>query len=150
MSDASKKSYISQVAHFYLAPELRSVATVLYLGVFGYMTLYYIDSLFLAVRFLFYVLLGHTALSGVSYLFTGMAFVISLMAPFFISLYAIFVLHKVWHKPNWATYAKWAITFIIVIGGIILIILSDEAARLAARQDVMQGFIEDASLSGKI
>src|SRR3954470_5522402 len=96
-----KSSYLSEVAHFYFAPELRSVATILYLGVFGYITLYYLDSIFLAIRFLFYILFGHTALGGISYLFTGMAFVLTLVAPFFISFYSIFVLHRIWHAPEW-------------------------------------------------
>jgi hypothetical protein len=145
-----KSSYMGQVARFYLAPELRSIATVFYLGVFGYITLYYVDSLFLAIRFLFYIVLGHTALTGTSYLFTGMAFVLTLVAPFFVAFYSIFLLHKIWHKPEWATLAKWSITIAIALGGIILIVLSDEAAQIAARQPSMQSFIEDANLTGRI
>lgn len=151
MADVTKtKSYIQQVAEFYFAPELRSVATVLYLGVFGYFTLYYLDNVFLAIKFLFYVITGHTALSGIAYLFTGMAFVISLVIPFFVSLYSIFVLHKIWHKPQWATYVKWTITVVIILGGIILIVLADSTSRLSARQDVMRSFVEDANLAGRI
>jgi hypothetical protein len=152
MTEANKNdtSYIGQVMRFYFAPELRSIATILYLGVFGYMTLYYLDSLLLAIKFLLYVLFGHTALLGIAYLFTGMAFVIALVAPFFIAFYSIFVLHKIWHKPGWAGYVKWSITAAIVIGGVILVILSDEAARLAARQEVMRSFVEDANIAGRI
>lgn len=145
-----KPSYMSEVIHFYFAPELRSVATILYLGVFGYCTIYYIDNIFLAIRFLIHLIIGHTALQGIPYLFTGMAFVISLVFPFFISFYSIFVLHKIWHKPNWAVYAKWFMTLVILVTGIFLIIFSDEAARLSARQDVMRSFVEDAGISGKI
>jgi hypothetical protein len=145
-----KASYMSEVTRFYFSPELRSVATLFYLGVFGYFTLYYIDNLFLAIRFLIYVILGHTALAGIAYLFTGMAFVVSLVIPFFLSFYSIFVLHRIWEKPHWATYVKWMITFAMIIGGVFLIILSNEAARLAARQDVMRSFVEDANLAGRI
>jgi hypothetical protein len=148
--DKKKKSYMGEVAHFYFAPELRSVATIFYLGIFGYFTLYYIDNLFLAVRFIVYVILSHTALMGTAYLFTGMAFVVSLILPFFVSFYSIFVLHKIWHKPQWAAYAKALVTAAVIVGGILLIILSDDAARLAARQDVMRSFVEDANLTGKI
>ena len=150
LTPENKSSYLNQVMHFYFAPELRSVATILYLGVFGYFTIYYIDSLFLAIRFLVYILLGHTALGGTAYLFTGMAFVVTLVAPFFISFYSIFVLHKIWHKPGWAIYIKWAITAVIILGSFTLIILADEASRLAARQDVMRSFVEDAGISGRI
>jgi hypothetical protein len=145
-----KPSYLSQLAHFYFAPELRTVATILYLGVFGYFCIYYLDNLFLALRFILYILMGHTALQGVEYLFTGMAFVVSLVFPFFISFYSIFVLHRIWHKPDWAVYVKWLMTLIIIVFGVLLIIISDEAARLSARQDVMRSFVEDAGIAGKI
>jgi hypothetical protein len=152
MADDSKKkdSYMSQVAHFYFAPELRSVATILYLGIFGYFTLYYVDNLFLAIKFLVYVILGHTALSGTAFLFTGLAFVIFLVLPFFVSFYSIFVLHKIWHKPEWAMYAKAIVTALIIVGSLLIIVISDGAARAAARHDVMRSFVEDANLTGKI
>src|SRR6185369_10519513 len=105
--------YLKEVAGFYFSPDIRSIGALLYLGIFGYFVLYYIDNLFLAVRFLSYVLLGHTALSGSGYLFSGLAFVICLVLPFFASLYAIFVLHRVWSKSTWANYSKWLITFLI-------------------------------------
>lgn len=141
---------MSQVVHFYFAPELRSVATILYLGVFGYFTIYYIDNIFLAIRFLIYMIMEHTALMGTAYLFTGMAFVISLVFPFFVSFYSIFVLHKVWHKPDWAVYVKWFMTIVITVVGVFCIIVADEASRLAARQDIMRSFVEDAGILGKI
>ncbi|MBI5134097.1 MAG: hypothetical protein HZA81_01805 [Candidatus Taylorbacteria bacterium] len=145
-----KESYMRHVLHFYFAPELRSVGTIFYLVIFGYFTLYYVDNLLLAIKFLFHTLLGGTALTGISYLFTGMAFVISLVLPFFISFYSIFVLHRIWHTPQWAIYIKWLMTAVIIAGSLFLIILSDESARVAARQDVMRGFIEDSNLTGRI
>lgn len=148
--DKKKPSYMSQVVHFYFAPELRSVATILYLGIFGYFTIYYIDNIFLAIRFLTYIIMEHTALMGTAYLFTGMAFVISLVFPFFVSFYSIFVLHKIWHKSDWAVYVKWFMTLVITIAGIFFIIVADEASRLAARQDIMRSFVEDAGILGKI
>lgn len=152
MADApkDKRSYLKQVAHFYFAPDIRSVGTIAYLAIFGYFSLYYIDNIFLAVRFLLYVLFGHTALSGTTFLFVGMLFVISLALPFFISFYSIFILHKVWDKPTWAAYVKWLMTILIAMGTIFVIIISDGTARFAARHPSMQSFIEDANLNGKI
>lgn len=145
-----KESYIKQVAHFYFAPELRSVGTIFYLLIFGYFTLYYVDNLLVALRFVFHTIVAGTALMGTSYLFIGVAFVISLVLPFFISFYSIFVLHKIWHTPQWAFYIKWLMTALVVAGAIFFVVLSDESARIAARQDAMRSFIEDSGLSGKI
>lgn len=143
-------TYLAGVTHFYFAPEIRSVLTLLYLGIFGYFSLYYIDSIFLAIRFLLYVVLGHTALQGVTHLFIGMLFVISLVCPFFISFYSIFVLPRIWKKQEWATYVKWLVTSLVIAGGICIIIISDSLSRSMARQDTMQSFIEDTGLSARI
>ncbi|MEN9622193.1 MAG: hypothetical protein RLZZ67_627 [Candidatus Parcubacteria bacterium] len=145
-----KPSYAQELARFYFAPELRSLVTLLYLGVFGYFSLYYMDNLTVAIRYLIHVTFGHTALLGISHLFIGMIFLVSLAFPFFLSIYSIFVLHKVWDKPQWATYIKWLVTFVMIIGGILLIIGADQSARWAARQHVMQSFVEDANLTGRI
>lgn len=143
-------AYLKQIFSFYFAPELRSVGTLLYLGIFGYFTIYYVDNLFLAVRFLIYVLLGHTALSGTAYLFAGLLFVICLVLPFFASFYSIFVLHRIWEKPTWSPYSKWLITILMLIISILIILISEKGSKFAARQDTMQSFIEDVGLSGKI
>ncbi|MDE1875023.1 MAG: hypothetical protein KGI79_02400 [Patescibacteria group bacterium] len=143
-------SYLKEVARFYFAPDLRSIGTLLYLGVFGYCAIYYVNNIFLALRFVLYIILGHTVLSGTSFLFTGMVFVIGLVLPFLISFYAIFILHRVWDKKTWATYAKWAVTILIAIVSILVIIASDDLAIYAAHQQTMASFMEDANLTGRI
>ena len=147
---SKKTSYLHHLVEFYFAPELRSIVTLPFLGIFGYFTLYYVDSVLLALRYLIYVTFGHTALQGISHLFIGMLFIISLALPFFISLYSIFVLHRMWDKPEWAVYVKWIMTFVMILGGIILIIGCDRLARFSARQDALQSFVEDANISGRI
>jgi hypothetical protein len=152
MADDKKKtpSYLSQVTHFYLAPELRSLATGLYLGIFGFFSLYYLDNLFLAIRFVIYVVFDETALKGIGYLFVGMLFTVALIAPFFISFYSIFLIQKICHMPEWKRSTKWLVTAAVVVIGVFLIVLTDDIARSAARQDVMRSFVEDANLTGRI
>ncbi|HEY0908487.1 MAG TPA: hypothetical protein VGE35_04025 [Candidatus Paceibacterota bacterium] len=146
----SKPTYYQELIKFYFAPELRSIVTLLYLGIFSYFSLYYISSAIVSIQYLVYVTFGKTALQGIGHLFVGMAFIVSMAAPFLLSFYSIFVLHKVWDKPHWATYIKWLVTFTMIIGGIILIIISDSTARWAAREPTMQTFIEDSGLSNRI
>lgn len=146
----AKPSYFQEFAKFYFAPELRSIVTLLYLGIFSYFTLYYVSSALIAIQYLVYVTFGQSALQGIGHLFVGMAFIVSMSAPFLLSFYSIFVLHKIWENPQWATYIKWAITTAMIIGGILVIIMADSAARWSARQPAMQTFIEDSGLSGRI
>lgn len=153
MADKDKKegrSFLGDIAHFYFRPDLHSVGALAYLTVFGFFTFYYIDNVGLAVRFLFYLISHSTALSGTALLFTGLSFVISLVMPFAVSLYAIFLLYEIWKRPSWSSHLKWVVTVVITIGAIFIILIADEAAHLAARAPVMQSFIEDANLTGKI
>jgi hypothetical protein len=149
-SKDKEESYLKEVLHFYFSPELRTIGTLIYFGVFGYFTLYYIDNIFLTFKFMLYILLGHTALSGTGFLFAGVIFVLSLIMPFFISFYSIFVLHRVWDKRSWSGSAKWITTGLIVLVSLLIIVVSDNAARAAARKPAMQSFIEDANLTGKL
>ena len=146
----AKRPYLTEMIHFYFAPELRSAFTIFYLIVFGFFAFYYVDNLFLAMRFLWHVTSGTTALYGTSYLFTGMAFVVALIIPFSMSLYSLFVLFEIWRKRIWSNYLKWVVTFILMIGTILAVMMADETARLAARADTMRSFIEDMNLTGRI
>jgi len=149
-SKDAKKSYLRELVSFYLAPELRSVATISHLVIFGYFALFYIDSLFLALRFLWYIATDSTALQGIPFLLSGMAFFVCLILPFSASVYSIFVMHAVWSKEGWKSTAKWMASLAVIAGALGIIALTDEGARLAARQPAMQSFVEDANLTGKI
>ena len=152
MADSKKTetSYFQELIHFYFAPSMRSVATTFHLVAFGYFAFYYIDSLILALRFLWRIAFGSTALQGIPFMLSGMAFVICLVLPFSVSIYSIFVLHTVWTKTTWKAPGKWLVSLVIVAGSLFIIMLTDEGARLAARQPTMQSFIEDAGLTGRI
>lgn len=152
MADSKKPepSYFQEILHFYFAPGLRSVATTFYLVVFGYFSFYYIDSLFLALRFLWHLAFGSTALQGIPFMLSGMAFVLCLVLPFSVSLYSIFVMHTVWSRSSLKTAGKWLLSILVVVGSLFIIMITDEGARLAARQPSMQSFIEDAGLVGRI
>jgi O-antigen ligase len=149
-SKKEEKSYLQDLLGFYFAPELRSLATIFHLVVFGYFALFYLDSVFLAIRFLWYIATDSTALMGIPFLLSGMAFVLCLILPFSVSVYSIFVMHSLWAKPDMRGTLKWIISLIVIIGSFVIIALTDEGARAAARQPAMQSFVEDANLTGKI
>lgn len=150
VSNKDGKTYLQELLHFYFAPGMKSVATIFYLVVFGYFAFYYIDSVFLALKFLWHIAFGSTALQGVAFLFSGMSFVLCLILPFSVSLYSILVMHTIWTKPSWKITGKWIVSCIVIAGSITIIMITDEGARLAARQPQMQSFIEDANLTGRI
>ncbi|MFA6158942.1 MAG: hypothetical protein WC763_04980 [Candidatus Paceibacterota bacterium] len=149
-SKPEKKSYTSELLSFYFAPELRSIATIFHLVIFGYFALFYVDGVFLAIRFLWYIATDSTALQGIPFLLTGMAFFVCLILPFSVSVYSIFVMHAVWAKPDWKGAAKWVASLAIIGSALGIIALTDAGARAAARQPSMQSFVEDTNLTGRI
>ncbi len=144
------KSRLKRLVRFYFRPQLRSVATIFYLIVFGYCAIYYADGVSLAIKFLFYIGGDSSALTGIHLLFTGLAFVISLVLPFATCFYAILVLPVIWRETDWSLEMKWIMSFIVAIGAFFIIMVTDTSARLAANQPAMQSFIEDVGLNGKI
>lgn len=141
---------MKNLLRFYLTPGIHSVATLLFLAIFSFFALYYLDNVFVALRYLVYVLMSHTALTGIVHLFVGMAFVVALAFPFALSIYSILVLPHVWEKKEWSGYVKAGMTALIIAGGVVLMAFADGASRAAARHPSMQSFVEDAGLSGRI
>lgn len=141
---------MKNLLRFYLAPSVHSVGIILYLAVFGFFAFYYLDNVFLALRYLFYILLSHTALAGFGHLLVSLCFVIALAFPFALSIYSILVLPHIWERKDWSKYVKAGMTGLIVAGGILLMAFADAASRSAARHPSMQSFVEDAGLNGRI
>jgi hypothetical protein len=146
----AKKSYLSEVVHFYFAPKLRSVFTIFFLLVYGFFVIYYIDNVFLALHYIFYILTGNNVLQDTSYLLWGLSFILTLMIPFSVSIYSIFLVFDVWEKTDWSKYAKGIITLLIILGGLVSIAIMDDAARAVARHNALSSFIEDINLTGRI
>ena len=145
-----KKSYFKELVHFYFAPKLRSVLTIFFLIVYGFFVIYYLDNVFLALHYIFYIVLGSNVLQDTSYLLWGLLFILTLVLPFSISVYSIFLLFDIWCKTDWSKYVKSVITALCIIFGLITISVMDDAARSVARQDELASFIEDANLTGRI
>jgi len=148
--EEKKPTYIDKLITYYFAPEMRSIFTVFFLIIFSYIAFYYIDNLFLAFKFLLYILFGTTALQGTAFLFTGLLFIIALVFPFSTSIYAILVLERIWAKPIWTNTIKWLLTIALIFGSSLIIVISDDLARFAGKTESMRSFIEDAGLVNKL
>lgn len=146
-----KKSYLSQVVHFYFAPRIQSVFKMLYLIVFGYTLIYYFHNVLLAISFVWYTMHTSSVFQSLDHLFWGIGFVMTLIIPFTLSLSAIFILYRIWReRDEWAFDIKILITTLMIIGGIFMIIFMDVTSHIVAKQNALQSFIEDAGLNGRI
>lgn len=147
----AQPSYMANLMHFYFAPRLRSVFTMLYLILFGYTLIYYFHNVLLAINFVFYTMYTSSVFQSIDHLFWGIFFIISLIIPFSMSLTAIFLLFRIWKEQHdWSLELKIIITALIIVGGLFIIVLMDYTAHIVARQDALQSFIEDVGLNGRI
>lgn len=141
--EQKKEPYLKRLISFYFAPVWYSFLTILYLLFFVYFTVFYSGHVLIAYRFLVYTLKNSVSLLGLSYLFWGVAFIITLVIPFSISLYAIFFLNNLWSNDTykWEKDRKILVTALIVVGVPLLIIFLDSIIRIVANQEVLREFV---------
>lgn len=133
-------SYAKQMFTFYFAPIWQSFFRIFYLIFFSYFAIFHSGKIWVAIKFIFYTLWNSTALIGLSYLFWGVTFLISLIIPLSISLYAIPLLFKVWSEKNKLS-NKFLATLVLVLGIPLIIILMDEVIRATINQPILREFV---------
>ena len=141
------QSYVGKVTHFYFAPVMRAIFSTLYLTFFLYFILFYAKNVFLAVAFLFYTVITSTPLLNLSYLFWGAAFVISLLIPFTLSVYAIFLPYEISIQPEWHKVRKGLLIALVLFTTLDAIIITDYAIRYVAKQTPIVPFAETHKLT---
>jgi membrane protein YdbS with pleckstrin-like domain len=105
----------------------------------------------LAFKYIFYTVVTSTVLLSISHLFWGILFILTLILPFTLSLYAVFLLYQVWKKHDtWSWHIRFATISLFVIGSISAIVVMDDLVRYVASQDELRSFIEDHYLNGRI
>ncbi|MBI2627833.1 MAG: hypothetical protein HYW71_00135 [Candidatus Niyogibacteria bacterium] len=144
-----KKGYLKEVFRFYFKPNWQSaVLTTFYLFFFSYFAVFYIGNVWLAIKFIWYTMIHSGSLLGLSYLFWGVLFLITLIVPFSVSVYALILLYEIWLK-DWEKKDKVLGTILLIISVPVLIILTDEIVRVAASRDVLREFSQLNSLNIK-
>lgn len=148
--DLQRKNYLKRILEFYFAPVWQSALTILYLVFFLYFSAFFIGNLKLAIQFIVYTIVNSGILLGLPYLFWGVIFVITLIIPFSVSLYALLLLYEIWSK-DWEQKQKILGTVMIIVLVPIIIVGIDEILRAVAQQDVLRTFVSNhnLNLSGK-
>ena len=145
-----EKSMLKQLFNFYFANSWYSFFTISYLLFFLYSALFYFDNVILAIKFLFYTFGLSTPLLELNYLFWGVVFIISLIIPFSVSIYALFILHNLWEKSNMQRKQKFVTTIFVIIVTTIIIVSMDDVIRIVAKQDPLSDFVQKNELSHRL
>jgi hypothetical protein len=141
-----KKPYLKQLIAFYFAAKWRSFFTILYLLTFVYFSVFYLGNLLIALRFVSYTIRNSVLLLGLDYLFWGVAFIISLVIPFAVSFYAIFLLFEIW-RGSFDHQQRTIATVLIIILVPLIVVSMDYIIRIVADQSVLQDFVVTNGLS---
>lgn len=136
-----KQSYLKQVTQFYFAPIWQSFFTIFYLLFFFYFIVFHSGKIWLAFKLITYTFGNSSELLGLSYLFLGVVFLISLIIPFSVSVYAILLLFEVWKETTWEQSVRLFVTALIIVTVPLLIIVMDDIIRLVGSQPQLQEFI---------
>jgi len=151
MAEEKKPSYWRRVVHFYLAPRWQSFFSAVYLLFFGYFALFYIGHLVIALKFMLYTVRQSTLLLGLEYLFSGTLFLIALIVPFSVSVYAIVLGYELKHRP-WPRERKYAAAALLFIVVPVIVITADLLVRVVAEGETLRDFVEthNLHLDGKL
>jgi hypothetical protein len=80
------------------------------------------------------------------YLFWGASFVVMLVIPFSISLYAIFIPFELMRKLDWTRNQKIAVAFIVALATIDIVVASDIIVRIIEKQPPIVRFLQEIEL----
>lgn len=103
--------------------------------------MFHSGKLWLAFKFILYTLGNSTELLGLSYLFLGVVFLIALIVPFSVSIYAILLLFEIWQEMQWEQSVKLFVTALIIVIVPLLIIVMDDIIRFIGSQEELREFV---------
>jgi len=144
------KTAWQNLKQFYFRANWQSLLALAYLFLFLYFSLFYLDNIFLAIKFIFRTFMVSTTLLSLAHVIWGAIFVVALLTPFAISVSMIFALPKIWTKENWKKDQKILATVVAFIVALLAIVIADDLIRAVATQDVLDIFIEGSSLKIQI
>lgn len=141
-----ERSYFKKILSYYFAPVWESFFKILYLIFFFWFLVFNSGKLLIAFNFFLDTLFQSPSVLTIEYLFWGVVFIISLIIPFSISLYAIILFYEIW-TGAWQKSYKFLSTTAIILAIPLVIILMDDVTRTAGNQEPLIPFVEEHNLN---
>ncbi len=141
-----KETYFKKVIKFYFAPLWRTIFASLYLLFFGYFVIFFFDYIVLALRFLYYTFRLPTVMLTLDYLFWGASFVVLLVIPFSVSLYALVIPFELMKKLDWTKKQKIIGALLVCFATLDIIVLTNLLIHIAESQPPLVRFLQTIEL----
>jgi len=138
MENTNQKQTLSK---FYFSSSWYSLFTTIYLFLFAFFAVFYLDNVFLAIAFVFRTLFASTTLLPMSAAVWGAIYIISLLIPFTISIFAIFALPKIWRNPKWKKDQSLLITIGLTVVILIIMLLASDLIQTIGKLDALAPFV---------
>ena len=135
-----KKSYLKRMLSFYFAPVWQSFFRIFYLIFFAYFAIFHSGKVIIAGKFIIYTIKNSVFLLGLGYLFWGVAFIVTLIVPFSISIYSLLLFYEIWQSA-WENKQKILISLFIFFATPLMIIVMDDIIRYVASQEELREFV---------
>lgn len=143
------ETYLRRIINFYLAPSWTSLLTTVYLIFFGYFVLYFAHNILLALKYAWFVLQNSQTMFGLNYLFWGVTFVLALIVPFSVSLYALAIPYEITEK-KWRLDRKIIAIALLIALVVLTVVIMDSVLSYAASHEPILGFVRDHNLDIKM
>jgi len=143
-----EQSYLRRIIDFYLKPSWTSLLTTVYLIFFGYFVIYFAHNILLALKYVWFVVKNSQTMFGLDYLFWGVAFILALVVPFSVSLYALAIPYEVFEK-SWRLEKKVLAVAILILLVILTVIMMDSLLSYTSSHQPMLQFVHDNGLDIK-
>jgi len=138
MENTVKKQTLKQ---FYFNSSWYALFTTSYLFLFFFFAIFYLDNVFSAIGFIFRTLFVSTTLVPMSHAVWGAVYVISLLIPFTISIFAIYALPNIWGRLNWKNDQKLLTTIALTFVILIVMLIASDLIQTIGRMDVLVPFV---------
>ena len=132
---------MQSLKRFYFKSRWQSSLTIPYLFLFLYFAIFYIDNVFLAIRFIFRTFTVSTTLLSLAHVIWGAIFVVALSMPFVISLAMIDILPNIWKHIGWKKDQKILITIIAITVAIFLMAIANDLIITVGNQSILDVFL---------
>ncbi|MCK4918356.1 MAG: hypothetical protein KAS02_01040 [Candidatus Pacebacteria bacterium] len=133
---------MQSLKRFYFTSKWESLLTIPYLFLFLYFAIFYIDNIFLAIRFIFRTFTVTTTLLSLSHVIWGAVFVVALSMPFVISLSMIPVLPNIWKNMVWKKDQKILITIVAFVVAIFLMSIANDLIIAVGQREILDVFLK--------
>ena len=132
---------MQSLKRFYFTSKWHSLLTIPYLFLFLYFAIFYIDNIFLAVKFIFRTFTVSTTLLSLPHVLWGAIFVVALSMPFVISLSMISVLPNIWKNIKWKKDQKVLVTIVALAVAVFLMAIANDLIIAVGQREILDVFL---------